>query len=51
MAKASARLYAFYGLSFYVLSCANSTVIKGHLGSVRWLQLAYVVLEIGELTL
>ena len=42
---------AFCGLSFYVLSCANATVSAGHLGSVWWLLLAYVVLEIGELCL
>ncbi|MDR3386086.1 MAG: peptide MFS transporter [Rudaea sp.] len=42
---------AFTGLSFAVLSCANATVSEGHLGSVWWLLLAYVVLEIGELCL
>ena len=42
---------AFCGLSFYVLSCANATVSAGHLGSIWWLLLAYVVLEIGELCL
>ena len=42
---------AFCGLSFLVLSAANSTVTPGHLGSVWWLLLAYVVLEIGELCL
>ena len=42
---------AFTGLSFYVLSLANATVTADHLGSVWWLLLAYVVLEIGELCL
>ncbi len=41
----------FVGLSFLVLSAANATVSEGHLGSVWWLLLAYVVLEIGELCL
>ena len=42
---------AFTGLSFLVLSAANATVSEGHLASVWWLLLAYVVLEIGELCL
>jgi POT family proton-dependent oligopeptide transporter len=42
---------AFCGLSFLVLWAANSTVSEGHLASVWWLLLAYVVLEIGELCL
>jgi proton-dependent oligopeptide transporter, POT family len=39
------------GLAFLVLSFANATVTPDHLGSVWWLLLAYVVLEIGELCL
>lgn len=39
------------GLAFLVLSFANATVTPEHLGSVWWLLLAYVVLEIGELCL
>ncbi|MBS0212170.1 MAG: peptide MFS transporter [Proteobacteria bacterium] len=42
---------AFCGLSFLVLMAANGTVSEGHLASVWWLLLAYVVLEIGEITL
>jgi len=42
---------AFAGLSFLVLSAANATVTPDQLGSVWWLLLAYVVLEIGELCL
>ena len=42
---------AFTGLSFLVLSFANATVSEEHLGSVWWLLLAYIVLEIGELCL
>ncbi|MBS0461088.1 MAG: MFS transporter, partial [Proteobacteria bacterium] len=42
---------AFCGLSFLVLAAANGTVSEGHLASVWWLLLAYVVLEIGEITL
>jgi len=42
---------ALTGLSFLVLSFANATVSEGHLGSVWWLLLAYVVLEMGELCL
>jgi len=42
---------AFAGLSFFVLSAANATVTPDQLGSVWWLLLAYVVLEIGELCL
>ena len=41
----------FCGLSFLVLSAANSTVSDGHLASIWWLLMAYVVLELGELTL
>jgi proton-dependent oligopeptide transporter, POT family len=39
------------GLAFLVLSFANAAVTPDHLGSVWWLLLAYVVLEIGELCL
>jgi len=42
---------AFTGLSFYVLSLANATVVEGQLASVWWLLGAYVVLEIGEMCL
>jgi POT family proton-dependent oligopeptide transporter len=42
---------AFTGLSFLVLSAANATVTPDHMGSVWWLLLAYVALEIGELCL
>jgi POT family proton-dependent oligopeptide transporter len=42
---------AFCGLSFLVLSAANDSVSAAHLGSVWWLLAAYVVLELGELTL
>jgi POT family proton-dependent oligopeptide transporter len=42
---------AFAGLAFYVLSLANATVTPEHLGSVWWLLLAYLALEIGELCL
>ena len=42
---------ALCGLSFLVLSAANGSVSEGHLASVWWLALAYVVLELGELTL
>jgi POT family proton-dependent oligopeptide transporter len=42
---------AFCGLSFLVLSAANATVTPDHMGSVWWLLLAYIALEIGELCL
>ena len=41
----------FCGLSFLVLWAANGTVAEGHLASIWWLLLAYVVLELGELCL
>jgi POT family proton-dependent oligopeptide transporter len=39
---------AICGLSFLPLSVANATVSPGHLGSVWWLALAYLILEIAE---
>lgn len=42
---------AFAGLSFLPLMAANAGVAQGQLGSVWWLVLAYLVLEIGEISL
>jgi POT family proton-dependent oligopeptide transporter len=42
---------ALAGLSFVPLVLANNSVTATHLGSVWWLALAYLVLEIGEVTL
>ncbi|MBL6749729.1 MAG: MFS transporter [Nevskia sp.] len=42
---------AFAGLAYLPLLAANATVAPGALGSVWWLVLAYVVLEVGEVAL
>ncbi|HVT35724.1 MAG TPA: peptide MFS transporter [Nevskiaceae bacterium] len=42
---------AFSGLAFLPLAAANAGVTDGHLGSVWWLVLAYLLIEIGEVSL
>ena len=42
---------ALAGLSFLALLAANNSVTPNHLGSVWWLALAYLILEIGEICL
>lgn len=42
---------ALAGVSFLALVAANNSVTPEHLGSVWWLALAYLILEIGEICL
>lgn len=42
---------ALAGVSFVALVAANNSVTPDHLGSVWWLALAYLILEIGEICL